>query len=289
MATCDRDKRNLGVGKCNDLPRIIRSIITTPKNWSVSLEDSLLQATWEAAMLADKSVRIYKWPEFMDVPEFAGSETVYQRNAVGVAPVVDGTYEWLFQISKSLCFHKAAFSHRSNDGRVILIDDQGNLYGTSFGAGFGGFSIAMLHTENLRFADGSVASSSPVRVALASANEINHDVYGMMRIQPEWNITGLNVLTDVELTIVGTPTATTIVVDVNQTCDGEKLLGLEDGDFVLLDANGDAQTITGATENNGRYTLTGVGLESGTLDLAAPATLSIKAYENVEPVTVTIA
>jgi hypothetical protein len=287
MAYCDNEKKNVGVGKCVDLPKIIRSFITTPKNWSVTMANALLQATWQDAIIAPVQNRIYRFPYFSDIPEYAGSETTYLRNAVGVSPVTDGKYEWLCKFAKNACFHKAAFSHRATEGRIILIDADGYFYGTKVGNNFAGFTLEMLHTENLMFNDGSRPSETPVRIALANPNEINHSDYGIIRVAPSWSIDALNILTDVELTIISA-SATQIVVDVKQACDGTPVNGLDDVDFILLNGAGAAQTITSASEVDGRYTLAGSGLVSGTLDLEAPDDLSIQAYENPEPVEVTV-
>jgi len=275
-----------------DLPTTLQSFITTPRNWSVPFDDALEQDTWQDAIVADPANRIYKWPNVNDVPEYAGSETVYLRNVAGVAPVVDGKYEWLFLFSKTTCFHKAAFSHRASEGRIILIDQAGNLYGTKVMVGgvphFAGFTIEMLHTENLRFNDGTRPSETPVRVGLANPNEINHYDYGLIRVAPSWSISSLDVLMDVDITVVSATDAL-IVVDVAQSCDGEPLLGLVTADFVVLDETGAAQTVavTPSTTVPGRYNLAGTDLESGTVSLSAPADLSIQAYEsNVVSVTI---
>ena len=97
-------------------------------------------------------------------------------------------------------------------------------------------------------------------------------------------------LTDVTLTVVGVPTATSIQVSVNVTCDGTPVSGLTAGDFIKYTTAGTTQVISTVTEtSDGVYTLAGTGFTSGTVTLDAPATLSVQAYEAVAPVTVTIA
>ncbi len=287
MPECAEDKINLGVGKCNDLPKIIVGMITTPDDFSLTYENAALQASWQAAILASKSVRIYKWPKFSKLPEYTGTETTYDDNPISIQAVLDGKYRWKVNISKSLCFHKAAFSHRATSGRVILIDADGNYYGTKVGENlFGGFTLDMLHTENLQFNDGTVASSTPIVVALADPNEVNHSEFGILKVAAPWNNL-LKVLTDVTITVVS-EADDEIVVTIAQKCDGTPLEGLADDDFVLLETDGSSQTIAGITEDEGTYTITGSGFVSGTIGLVAPSELSIQAYE-AEPATVTIA
>src|SRR5690606_16771911 len=129
MAVCDIDKKNLGVGRCMDLPTTLQSFITTPRNWSVPFDDALEQDTWQDAIVADPANRIYKWPNVNDVPEYAGSETVYLRNVAGVAPVVDGKYEWLFRSAWTSQLHCKASSRPRAIGRCRLMTRLSRILG----------------------------------------------------------------------------------------------------------------------------------------------------------------
>jgi len=139
--------------------------------------------------------------------------------------------------------------------------------------------------EKLLLNDGSVSSKIPVYIALEDPTEVS--LSGAL-------IAGSSVrqlvrLKDVQLAIVGTPTATTIVVTVKTSCDDLPVNGLIVADFVLVTAVGVPQTISSLVEVNGTYTLTGTGLVTGRLNLRLPSALSIDAYESEAFAVVTIA
>jgi len=181
------------------------------------------------------------------------------------------------------------FTHRRTSGRVFLIDQNGALIGTELSNGdFAGFSIALLNTEKLKFTDGSVATESPIVVALS--NNIELDKNGAMFDASDF-ISELYRIVDVELEIVGTPSATTIVVNVTTVCDNTPVTGLGSGDFLLVDDDNGATHAQTAAESStipGQYTLTGVSFEDSTLTLDPPDVLSIKAYESIAAVAVNI-
>ncbi len=97
---------------------------------------------------------------------------------------------------------------------------------------------------------------------------------------------------DVELEIVGTSSATTIVVTVATVCDGTPVSGLVVGDFNLTDDDDSAShAISSSVESTtvpGRYTLTGVSFEDSHLNLDPPDVLSIQSYESTGAVAVNV-
>jgi hypothetical protein len=99
-------------------------------------------------------------------------------------------------------------------------------------------------------------------------------------------------IVDVELTIVGTPSSTSIVVDVTQVCDGTAVSGLVVADFNLYDNDdGASHAISTSTPHAtiaGRYTLAGTAFEDSVLNLDAPDVLSIQAYESTGGVAVNV-
>lgn len=288
MATgnsCDTVKKSLGVGQCTVLPQQIRGMITTPQNFKFTAEvandQDALKAAIQAALIAVPANRIHIWPYF-DLSEVLSEDTQYEDLPLGIQKVRDGNYRFRFGIAQSLCLHKKMYSHNSKTGRVFLWDTENYLTGmTDSDGAFKGLSIQLLNTEKLMFNDGSIVSKTPVYLALRNNKEL--DTNGAM-VLADW-FGDFNLLTDVELTIISAADDE-IVVSVTIECDGTKVNGLEDADFILLDENGDVQNITGLTEEDGVYTLSGAGgWTSGTLNLKAPAalsvvaTLSLQAYE----------
>lgn len=274
---CLDEKANLGFGRCGDLPGLIRGMITTPATFKLTEAEAQDQTEWQAALVAAASSRIFLWPMFSTVPEFIGTETTYEDTPVSYTHVLDGRYRWRAMISKSLCFHKAAFTHRSNNDRVWLIDSKNRLIGTYVGnngsgvAQYAGFTLDLLNTENLMFNDGSVSTKTPIVIALKDPNEVNDSVYGAHMISASF-INLLAPLTDVVLTIVGSPTSSSVVVDVKVKCDNTPVTGLVTADFILT-----GETVTAAESATvpGRYTLSGSGFTTTTLTLDTPDNLSV--------------
>jgi len=294
VTDCVNNKQNLGVGRCADLPQLIRGIITTPADFKLTEEDIADQTVWQAA-LADENInsRIFLWPLFATVPENISTETVYEDNPVAYNHVLDGRYRWKCMISKSLCFHKAAFTHRSNSDRVWLIDARNNIIGTYVGvnddgdAVYSGFSLDLLNVENLLMNDATISTRTPIIVALKDPNEVNDITYGAFMFKLSF-INLLKPLTDVNITVVSVA-ADEIVVDVTIKCDGTAVQGLEAADFSVTEADGDAQLITAVTEgDDGRYTITrasGSYVDGFVNLIADPTAISLypnAAYDGVE-------
>lgn len=286
------DKKNLGLSACAQLPQMPRGMITTPASFKATPTQAVDPAFWQAALKALATNRIYLWPFFDDFKDNS-EKAVYQMTPLSVIPVRDGRYDFEFDIAQNLCLHKAMFTHRSNTGRVFLFDVNGNLFGTTDSNGnFVGFNVLMLNTEKLILSNGTVATMSPIRLVLA--NNLEVDQSGALLTASFVN--SLIRLTDVDLTVVGTPAASgTLVVDVTQSCDGVGVSGLVLADFVFKKTDGTAQTTpaTTAVESTtvpGRYTLSktgGTAWATGTIDLVAASVLSITAYESTGPAVVT--
>jgi len=287
MADCLVQKKNLGLSKCNKLPALIRGMITTSNNFVMPKEDLEDATAWQDALLAEGDARIYLWPPFVGF-ENASEEAIYEDTPLSMLKVRDGKYAHRFFISENLCLHKAMYSHNGK-GRVFYIDTEGQIIGTETTTGdMMGFTAALINTEKLLLSDGTVSTKTPVFVVLKNNKEL--DQYGTM-VSAGAFVDTLQSIVDVMLTLVGTATATTIIVDVKVSCDGTPLIGLVLADFRLLDVDGAAQTIATVLENPnlpGNYTLTGLTFETGTLKLAPAADLTIKAYEVPTPLAITI-
>jgi len=289
---CDVVKKNLGVSRCNKMPEMIMGMITTPNDFEIpaaTLEDPVLLLDYlNDAILAPAGQRIYYWPSIKGF-ENISQEAVYEDSPYAYLPVRDGNYRFKFMFRENLCLHKAMYTHRSNTGRVIFIDSENQLFMTETAALNGkGFQMQLLHTEKLVFNDGSVATKSPVVVALQNNKEI--DTAGLLLAFDAFS--DLNRIVDQKMKVIGTPTVTTIVVDVMADCDATPLTGLVVADFLLVDDDdGTAHTIATAVPDPafpGRYTLTGTGFELSKLGLKPAGDLSVQAYETPVPVQITI-
>lgn len=276
MADCVVAKENMGLSKCNKFPALIKGIITTPDGFFLTPANAALQASWQAAIEAVASARVYLWPWFVSM-ENLSEDAVYEETPLAYLLVRDGNYRFKFHIKENLCIHRAMYSHRANQGRAFLIDTDNNIIGVLNEAGteFKGFSIQLLNTEKLIFSDGSVSSKSPLLLALKNNKEMDKDGY----IVTLDEVNDLVRIVDVTIT-VNTQTTASIVATVTVTCDGTKVNGLVKADFKLLNGAGAAQSIDTVTEVDGVYTFTPTTtFADGTLGLALAASLTTDPYE----------
>jgi hypothetical protein len=276
MADCVVAKENMGLSKCNKFPALIKGIITTPDTFFLSPANAALQASWQAAIEDVAAERIYLWPWFVSM-ENLSEDAVYEETPLAYILVRDGNYRFKFHIKENLCVHRAMFTHRSNQGRVFLIDTDNNIIGKLNEAGteFKGFSIQLLNTEKLLFSDGGVSSKSPILVALKNNKEMDKDGY----IVTLDEVNDLVRPVDVTITI-NTQTTSSIVATVTVTCDGTKVNGLVQADFKLLNGAGAAQAIDSVTEVDGVYTFTpDTTFADGILGLQLAASLTTDPYE----------
>lgn len=295
MAECATRKKNIALSKCNKLPGLIKMMFTTPDDFFFTPEQTATAAAFKTAV-QDLLVEVYAdrgylFPPFMTFTNNSEA-TVFEATPLGRRKVIDGQYRFNFGISENICVHKAMYTHQATSGvRVFLIDHKNQWIGTEDTDGnFLGLTIAMLDTEKFTFNDGSVVTKSPINVDLLDNTELDQD--GSILSGDIGKIVNQVIrLADVTLTIVGTPSTTSIVVDVAAECDGTPISGLVTADFILLDNDDGAPHAKTAAESAtvpGRYTLTGTAFEDSTLDLTTPALLSIKAYESTGAVAVNV-
>jgi len=273
------------------MPEMLISMITTPPGFSIpaaTLADPvLLLAFLNDAAVAPVGQRIYRWPDFKSF-ENISQEAVYEDTPLAYIPVRDGNYRFRFGIRENLCIHKAMYSHRANSGGVIFFDSENQLILSEKDNGDGlALTLQLLQTEKLMFNDGSVASKSPIMVALQNNKEI--DKNGVLVPFDAFN--QIVRIVDTKLTTVGAASATTITVKVAAECDSTPLVGLVKDDFSLVDDDdGASHAITTAVEDPaiaGQYTLTGTAFEASKLSLVSASTLSVPGYETLTPVQIT--
>lgn len=284
--SCNETLKNLGVSRCKKRPSFIKGMITTPEDYTISAVEAATATKWQDDILAASTSRIFLWPKAVNY-ENISEEQVLEETPLTVIGVRPGNYRYKLFFKENLELHKRMHSHNESSGRVFLIDIDNQIIGTSDddGVTLKGFLLDNLLVEKLMLNDGTGATKTPVNVYTADNNELDDN--GFMVEAPFIN--SLISLTSVNLTEVGTSTATTITVDVHSALDNVPLIGLDAADFVLLDGAGVAQTISGSVEiSDGRYELSGAGLVSGTLDLVVASALSIPGFESDAPIEITI-
>ena len=286
VLSCSEELKNLGVSRCKKRPSFIKGMITTPEDYTITAVLAASSTQWQADILAASTARIFLWPKAVNYENIA-EDQVLEETPLTVMGVRQGNYRYRLYFKENLELHKRMHSHNESTGRVFLIDIDNQIIGTSDddGTTLKGFLMDNLLVEKLMLNDGSQATKTPVNVYTADNSEL--DDTGFM-VEATF-VNSLISLTSVNVTEVGTSIATLITVDVKSALDNVPLIGLVLADFVLLDASGVAQTITGVTEiSDGRYECAGVGLVTGTIDLVTAAALTIPGFESDAVLAITI-
>lgn len=283
-------KKNLGISRCTEFPEMPRSILTVPPGFSGTLVEVATKEFWQAKLLAPIAERCYLWDYFVKHEDIS-EEAQYEDTAHAMLAIRDGNYRFRFHFRVNLCKHKAMYTHRANNGGVLIFDNKRKLLGTLNAAETNllALDVQLLHTEKIKFNDGSVSSTSPILLALNDNLQVDQS-----GVQIDFSfINELIRLTDAELTVVGNPTASSIVVDVKTKCDGTGVTGLLLADFLPVDTDGDAIVLSSATPHAsiaGRYTLASAAAFEGGMSLGTrpPSTLTAVGFE-IFPIVVAIA
>ena len=291
--SCLDSKQNLGVSECKKLPQLIKGMITTPENYTITAALAASAAQWQSDIKLAKNQRIYLWPQWAVNSENISEEQIVEETPLTAIGVRAGQYRFRLLYRENLELHKAMYSHRNSGGRVFLIDNENKIIGTSSDGGttLKGFLLDSILPEKIMFSDGSNASKTGVNIFLADNEEL--DLYGV-QLDGSSFVNSVLPLTTAVIGIVGTPATDEIIVDVYSKLDNVPVSGLVVADFNLLDGAGAAQSISTVTESStveGRYTLAPTTtFASGTIALVAASSLSIdQPFETIASTTVTVA
>lgn len=285
--SCLIRKKGTAESDCPEVPVSLKSMAKSKRNFvipaaTVALGPAAVKTYLNAQVLFGN---IDVFPDFQALEDIS-QEQVYQDTIFSITPVKDGNYRFRPSIAKSLCLHKNMFTHRTKNGRVFLIDDDGFWLGTRLSNGdFAGWDLDLFHTEKMKFNNGTEASTSPLMVAFKNNKE--WDRYGMMVDLSEIN-SEIYKLVDVVISLPSDAPAITdsaVTVEVKTECDDTPVEGLVVGDFVAYDADGVVIVLTGVVESTtvpGRYVLASTADFVGgtTIDVDTPTNLSIKPYQN---------
>lgn len=281
MSDCVATLNNLGLSRCNILPGLLRGMIETPLNFSLTPTNALVAANWQTALLQAQPNRIYLWPWFRSF-EDDSEKTVYEETDLSTMDVRDGRYRFNIQVKESLCVHKAMFQHSGPNKRMFLIDTKGQIIGSLDQNGnFVGFDVELLKVEKLLFNNGKVSTKTPIRLVLSDNKELDNN--GAI-IQGVSFVNSLYRIVDVVLAETAASTTSDIKISVTMVCDGSPVTGLAIGDFTVVDNTGASVTINTKTETSpGNYTLhnnAAAFAVSDKVDLVAASALSIPGFES---------
>jgi hypothetical protein len=235
-------------------------------------------------------------PEILTI-EKSNTDAVYQEFGLGKSvKVKDTVRKETDHVLIPHCSHKALRSLNSGKWDLIMWDENRNS------------PIRMVASDDYRglpvdvevglmnFSDGSDAAYTPIFINFEDSALFDDEV---IIVKNTWS--GRDVidaaLIDVTLATVGTPTASLLVVSVNELCGYDSggaieypVTGLVLGDFSIKTTAGAAQTSTGLTDNaDGTFNLAfDADLESGNVTLKTPASMTTTGYKASNTLTFTI-
>jgi hypothetical protein len=290
------DWQNTGFDKCNVNLGPIRLAILTTETFTISTEaNAKLLATWVAGI---QSKTVFPLPAVWSQTDQSEKDT-YETSPLGMKKLgKEGTYGAEFLLDAPLGMQINLRSFNGADLRVFYVDINGNILGMSLdGTILKGFKVGMFQCEGMS----TVVTAGETRKIVVNIWEdtpTDRDDYGVVVTPTAFNPLELEGLKDLSLTIVGTPTSSSIVVDVKTSLGQVGLSGLVVADFIEETALGVGHTINSATESAtvaGRYTLasTAAYVTGDLLYLAHTGSpvgaphLSIAGYEGANQATVT--
>ena len=230
----------------------------------------------------------------------------YQDTPWAEAFVAKAKKSFEINVKSNLDLHRKIQTLKSEgELGLILIYDSGCMVGyTPEGTTkVRPFAMSVISPESYSDNDGTAKrGATNIRFSFRDSRQFdlwNMPVYPELASTP-WSAIELECLVGVDVTVVGTPTATTIVVDVlksdsrNAGSNGAfatPIDGLIAADFAKLTALLVPEVVTCAPVAgvSGRYTLSGTGLVTGPVGLKVPSLMTTKGFEGSGYATVTIA
>lgn len=294
---CGSNQSNTGDKQCVENFQIIEKFVITSDSFEFATQAAAeTLANWTTGINAAAGSRIYPFPQILEQEDIS-EETQYQTFTTGKQKKIrEGKRGYRFLVQVPLCVHQALRTFNGGNWRIILIDSNGRVIGTSpNGAKFKGFKVVTFEVEKMKIPAGDATVSTPIMVMLQDTTEFD-DFGASFRpadLTVSWNALDLDGLQDVILTesVTDACDASGGTIDVSTTCDGVPVTGLVTGDWVLVDDAAGAETVTGCTDNaDGTYTLTWtVAADGYILTLKQPVSMTTKGYDVSNTITFTIA
>lgn len=261
-----------GCDKYNPFRSIAGVIFTTSDFQFEDAEAMAVKANWVTGIKSGSVIPLMDLNTYTDESlEPTYNESERQKRTF----TRQGDYRHMYSWNLPFDVHKKFQSFRNANVRVFLVDEGGMIFGTNTGTALQGFSISMINPLKMNFMAAGADTPSLSSVAVDYNDESEWNKYGVA-IAPSWSTSDLEPLVDVSLEVVGTPSATSVVVRVYSTPgyanDGtvakRAIAGIVQADFTVSLGAG---TVTSITDNeDGTYTIAGTSLATGTVDLVAP-------------------
>jgi hypothetical protein len=274
--------------------QLLKWFLITDGTTIADQDTAKLKATMDALIQSGAVVPLPKAHTFED--QSAGA--TYDDSTTSRITVTNGMITYMLSIKANNEMYKRLASFAGSTNYGIFAASESGKYKMKLNSDgtLGGFALQNINIENQTPNDGSVAEKAPFNFTFADAEEWRKE--GVV-FKPSYNPNILKALSNVKLTLVGTPNATTIQFKVNKSSDNtdvqaaNPVYGLVQADIELLTAAGAAQTIGGLSGGDvaaaGVYTLTGTAFVTGTMTLKAPSLMTTSGYFAENTLTITIA
>jgi len=232
--------------------------------------DFLLQASWEDDVQNQQVFPLHNMKSFEDL----STEPTYKDYDDGSRKLMEqGDYRFAAHFDLNECVKKQLLNFRGfQEGIYLIYGDV--IRGRTIDSGV---NIVPIRLEDINIEKAMLPTMSErevvkVVVDLKSDKDLNEYDYSR---KMAWDVSDVDGLTEVDLSVVAGATASAIVVDVTADCGGQSKqisgLGTEITDWTI-----GSGTITGVTESTsvrGRYTIAGTTM-AGDVNLADPGVRS---------------
>lgn len=156
---CDAAQGNTGAAECPVDVKLLSFIIKVPNNFELTEAQLATKETALAALIAavnndNPSLRAYPFPEQVTFTDNSTDPTFQTFGSGSLALANEGVYDWMFQFTKgALCLSNQLrkFNGSSNQ-KFVVVDIQGNLYGTKVGTSLKGIPSHYIYTDKLKAA-----------------------------------------------------------------------------------------------------------------------------------------
>jgi hypothetical protein len=288
---------NLGRGgtrKDSELVAIDGIILTTP-DFTATIANLALEATWTDGI---KAKTVFPLEGLDNYDDQSQEDTIYESPLRNRKLTKRGQRRYRFLYDIPFEVHRTLMTYYNNADLTVWLLRDGKIYFYNDGGTAKGFSNSMLNIGKLGEvpADGSTPALTPVYIDLENYREL--DMYGE-KIEPSWNVYDLQPLVTVTLEVVGTPTASSVVVrvysqdgyDADGAVNKVGIKGIDEDDWTITFG-----TATSYTDNaDGTYTwASSAAFSTGAASLKTPANMTNSTFvdlriEGAGSVAVTIA
>ena len=293
--TCVDLFKNTGTPTCQIVAGFHKMHIFVPRGQSIATKElAETLATWIDLRKTTKSIRFLPFPP-TDKRDITQNAPVYETLDQGSEDFLYvNVGKDVFYLPSELSIPEFNSNLQTLSGGVwdcYIVTSSGYILGMSKdGVKFLPFPCKVRVLPETKGTDSESAKIN-YSVRLDSAKDWNETGKAIKLVDgnPLTDITGLR---DLDLSVIGTPTAIEVVVDVKSNLNAVGRTGAAVDDFEFLkDSDGSVQTPASMTPHatvEGRYTFVFVALETGTVGLISAATFSIDGYEGTDPAVITI-